>query len=73
MQRCDWCQEIGHLVPVVNHDPTSSHECDLVCPTCAELELSEHIDELFMEYSSELLTIGRTQMSMAVRLDDLCA
>ena len=73
MQRCDWCQEIGHLVPVINHDPTSSHECDWVCPACAELELSEHFDELFMENPRELLVVNRTQLSMTVRLDDQCA
>ncbi len=56
MQRCDWCQEIGHLVPVVNHDPTSSHECDWICPACAEVELSEHFDELSSKKSGTFTT-----------------
>ena len=73
MQRCDWCQEMGHLIPVVNRDPTSSRECDLVCPACAEVELSEHFDELFMQYPRELLTVNHTPLSMIVRLDDQCA
>jgi hypothetical protein len=72
MQRCDWCQEIGHLVAVVNRDPTSFHECDWVCPACAELELSEHFDEL-MENSRELLTVKPPKVSMTVRIDDRCA
>jgi hypothetical protein len=41
---CEWCQaESELLVPVINRDLTRSHENDLVCPTCAELEASEHL------------------------------
>jgi hypothetical protein len=72
MQRCDWCQEIGHLVPVVNRDPTSSHECDWICSACAEVEQSEHFDE-FMENPRGLLAVKRTRVSMTIRLDDRCA
>ena len=72
MQRCDWCQEIGHLVPVVNRDPTSSHECDWICPDCADVEQAEHFDE-FMENPRKLPVVKHTQVSMTVRLDDRCA
>jgi|GEM_PF-2463651 hypothetical protein len=46
MQRCDWCQELGNLVAVVNHDKTASHTVDWVCPACAEIERYEHADEI---------------------------
>lgn len=46
MNRCDWCQEISELVPVVNRDRTSSHDVDFVCPSCAEVERFEHADEV---------------------------
>lgn len=73
MQQCDWCQEMEFLVPVVNRDPTSSHECDWLCSACAEIELSEHFDELFIENPRELLVVKHTQVSTAARLDDQCA
>jgi len=41
--RCEWCSvESSELVPVVDHDPTSFQEHDLVCPACAEVASSEH-------------------------------
>lgn len=37
MLRCDCCQaETVVLIPVVNHDPASLNEHDLVCPACEE-------------------------------------
>lgn len=45
MKTCEWCQEeVPSVVPVVNHDFARSwqHGHCFVCPTCAELSLTEH-------------------------------
>ena len=41
--RCEWCsEESSVLVPVVDCDPTSFQEHNLVCPKCAEVASDEH-------------------------------
>lgn len=43
MSRCDCCFEESFLVvPVMNADPTSPYEHDLVCPACADVLASVH-------------------------------
>ena len=46
MQQCDWCQETGELLPVVNRDRTSPNAFVFVCVACAETERSERAEEL---------------------------
>jgi protein-arginine kinase activator protein McsA len=68
MQRCDWCQqeESGFLVPVANRNPNLQTEHEYVCDTCADLERSEHVYELFWSpVTFESLTNGRVQTHRA--------
>jgi hypothetical protein len=57
---CEWCQQEGvALVPIVNRNPHSPGEYELVCGECAAVEQFEHANELlYNPIPFELLQSG---------------
>jgi hypothetical protein len=71
--RCEWCQQVSMLAPVVNRDYTSARLVNFICSDCAEVERYEHADRPFYGNPIGFMPTRYRKVPMTVRRDDLLA